>query len=163
MRLFDTLAHTDYQDLPRAFGAECDRAGVCDLRLLETADGLLLQYRIAGEMTAGFQLVQYDDEALLTLLQDAYARRGLRVEEPTTFPSLGLTYQQALRAVGRALDQSELRHLRLIEQPKALLLQVATSALWRGFRTYRLDAARLHKLVEATAADGIVDLGPPRA
>jgi len=43
MRLFDTLAHTDYQDLLRAFGAECDRAGVCDLRLLETADGLLLQ------------------------------------------------------------------------------------------------------------------------
>lgn len=163
MRLFDGLAQTDYQDLLRAFGAECDRAGVRDLRLVETADGLLLQCRLAGTPATMFQLVQYDDEALLALLQEAYTRRGLGGEEPAAFPPLGLTYQQTLRAVGRALDQAELRHLRLIEQPDALLLQVTGGVLRRGFRTYRLDTERLYGLVETAAADGIVDLGPPFA
>ncbi len=161
MRFFDGLAHTDYQDLLRAFGAECDRAGVRDLRLLETDDDLLLQCRLAGKLSSGFQVVRYDDDALMELLQDAYTRRGLSVEEPATFPPLGLSYQQTLRAVGRALDQAELRHLRLIEQPDAMLLQAGVGALRRGFRTYRLDTERLYALVEATAANGVAALGTP--
>jgi hypothetical protein len=159
MRLFNGLPRTDYQDLFRALGAECDRMGMCDLRLVETPDGLLLHHRIAGRLTDGFQLAHYDDDTLLALLQDAYTRRGLGTERSVPPSPLGLSYQQLLRAVGRALDQGALRYPRLIEQPDALLLQVSGSALRRGFHTYRLDRDRLYALIEATAANGIVALG----
>jgi hypothetical protein len=161
MRFFDGLARTDYQDLLRALGAECDRAGVRDLRLIETADGLLLQCRIAGQLSSGFQVVHYDDDALMELLQDAYTRRGLRAVETTPFPPLGLSYQQMLRGVGRALDQAELHYLRLIEQPDAIHIQANGGTLRRGFHTYHLDTERLYTLVEATATNGVAALGPP--
>lgn len=163
MRLFDGLARSDYQDLFRAFGAECDRLRLRDLRLIETTDGLLLHYRVAGRLTEGFQLAHHTDDTLLALLQDAYTRRGLGAEHAAAPAPLGPSYQQILRAVGRALDQGALRYPRLIEQPDALLLQVSGSALRRGFQAYHIDTDRLYALVEATAADGIVDLGTPLA
>ena len=163
MRLFDGLARTDYQDLFRAFGAECDRVGVRDLRLIETADGLLAHYRVAGQLTGGFQIAHYDDDTLLTLLKEAYTRRGLGVERQAVPPPLGPGYQQILRAVGRALDQGALRYPRLIEQPDGLILQVNGGILRRGFRSYRITVDQLYALIEVAASDGIADLGTPLA
>ncbi len=67
------------------------------------------------------------------------------------------------RAVGRALDQGGLRYPRLIEQPGGLLIQVNNGTLRRGFQAYHVTADRLYTMVEATAADGIADLGTPLA
>lgn len=161
MRFFDGLTRTDYQDLLRACGAECDRTGVRDLRLVEAVDSLLLQCRVTGQLASGFQIAYFDDDALRELLHDTYARRGLPRVEPPSAPPFGLSYQQILRAVGRALDQAELRSLRLIEQPDAILVQASGTVLRRGFQTFRLDTERLYTIVEATAAGGVASLGPP--
>lgn len=163
MRLFNGLARTDYQDLLRAFGAECDHTGMRDLRLIETTDGLLLHHRVAGRLVNGFQLTHYADDTLLAILQDAYTRRGLGADNHATPSPLGPSYQQILRAIGRGLDQGGLRYPRLIEQPDGLILQVTGSTLRRGFHSYRVTTERLYALIEATAADGVVDLGPPLA
>ncbi len=163
MRLFDGLARTDYQDLFRALGAECDRAGLRDLRLIETSDGLLLHSRVAGRLTQGSQLRHYDDDALLALLQDAYTRRGLGVEQYVAPSPLGPSYQQILRAMGRALDRGALRYPRLVEQSDGIILQVGGGILRRGFHAYRITTDHLYSIVEATAADGVVNLGPPLA
>jgi len=163
MHLFDGLAHTDYQDLFRALGAECDRTGIRDLRLIETDDGLLVQYRIMDQLTSGFQLTHYDDDTLLTLLQEAYTRRGRGAESSATAAMLGPSYQQILRAVGRALDQGALRYPRLIEQPDGVIIQVNSGPLRCGFQSYHVTTDRLYALIEATAGDGTVDLGPALA
>ncbi len=149
MRFFDGLDHTDYQDLLRAVGSECDRADLRDLRIIETDTGLHLQFRYSREPEAGFQLFRYDDAALLDLLQGAYALRGAGPERLPHNTSIGLPYQQVLRAVGRFLDQEGLRDLRFIEQPEGVLLQASGGVLRRGFRTYRLTQERLHDLVAA--------------
>lgn len=145
MRFFDGLDRTDYQDLLRALGRECDRANLCDLRVIETETSLHLQFRSRHEPATGFQVFRYDDAALLELLQGAYALRGVGPEHlPVRLP-----YQQVLRAVGRFLDQEGLRDLRLIEQPEGMLLQASGGVLRRGFRTYRLTPERMEELVTA--------------
>jgi hypothetical protein len=149
MRFFDGLDRTDYQDLLRAVGRECDQAGLCDLRVIETDTGLHLQFRYAEELDAGFQIFRYSDAALLDLLHGAYALRGSGTDKPPHNTIISLPYQQSLRAVGRFLDQEGLRDFRFIEQPEGVLLQASDGVLRRGFRTYRLSPERLHDLVAA--------------
>lgn len=149
MRFFDGLDRTDYQDLLRAVGRECDQADLCDLRVIETDTSLHLQFRYLNELDSGFQIFRYADAALLDLLQGAYALRGAGPESQPPKANIGLPYQQVLRAVGRFFDQEGLRDLRFIEQPDGVLLQASGGVLRRGFRTYRLTPGRLHDLVAA--------------
>ena len=116
MRLFDGLDRTDYQDILRALGRECDHAALRDLRIIETDGGLRLQFRYVADLAAGFQNFSYDDNTLLTLLQGSYTLRGRGTEDLATHSPLGLHYQQILRSIGRILDQEGLHDLRFIEQ-----------------------------------------------
>ena len=150
MRLFDGLDRTDYQDLLRALGRECDHAALRDLRIIEIDNGLRLQFRYVANLAAGFQNFTYDDNTLLTLLQDSYTLRGRGTEDLTVQSPLGLHYQQLLRSIGRVLDQESLRDLRFIEQSDRILLQTSTGVLRRGFRSYHLSVIQLHDLVSAT-------------
>ena len=150
MRLFDGLDRTDYQDLLRALGRECDHAALRDLRIIEIDNGLRLQFRYVTNLAAGFQNFTYDDNALLTLLQDSYTLRGRGTEDLTVQSPLGMHYQQLLRSVGRVLDQDGMRDLRFIEQPDKILLQASTGVLRRGFRSYHLSVIQLQDLVSAT-------------
>lgn len=159
MRFFDGLDRTDYQDLLRAVGRECDRADLCDLRVIETDTGLHLQFRYFHELAAGFQIFRYDDAALLDLLQGAYALRGTGPEDLPHNANVGLPYQQVLRAVGRFLDQERLRDFRFIEQPEGILLQASGGVLRRGFRTYRLTPERLEDLLAAMRSGTSATLG----
>jgi hypothetical protein len=162
MRFFDGLDRTDYQDLLRAVGRECDQAGLRDLRVIETDTGLHLQFRYTeevGEADTGFQIFRYTDAALLELLQGAYALRGSGIDEQQPSPSVGLPYQQILRALGRLLDQDGLRDFRFIEQPDGVLIQASSGVLRRGFRTYRLASTRLHELVAAMLSGTPASLG----
>lgn len=160
MRFFDGLERTDYQDLLRALGRECDYAALRDLRLIETDTGLTIQFRSIADLTAGFQTFRYDESELLALLQGTYALRGGGTENLTIHSPLGLHYQQMLRAVGRGLDQEGLHDLRFIEQPGGVLLQVSTGHLRRGFRTYRLTKERLHDLIAEMRSGTPAMLGP---
>ncbi len=160
MRLFDGLDRTDYQDLLRALGRECDYAALRDLRIIETESGLRLQFRYVADLAAGFQNFAYDDDALLTLLQGAYTLRGRGTEDLAIHSPLGIHYQQLLRSIGRVLDQEGLRDLRFIEQPDRVLLQTSTGLLRRGFRSYHLSVRQLHDLVSATLSGTPASFGP---
>lgn len=160
MRLFDGLDHTDYQDLLRALGRECDHAALRDLRLIEIDNGLRLQFRYVDDLAAGFQDFTYDDNALLTLLQESYTLRGRGTEELTVHSPLGMHYQQLLRAIGRVFDQDGMRDLRFIEQPNKILIQASTGVLRRGFRSYHLSVIQMHDLVSATLSGTPAGFGP---
>ncbi len=43
MKLFDGISRTDYQDLFRAIGLMLDQRNLRDVRILEHADGLVIQ------------------------------------------------------------------------------------------------------------------------
>ncbi|HEY8599577.1 MAG TPA: hypothetical protein VIL85_14160 [Thermomicrobiales bacterium] len=160
MRLFDGLDRTDYQDLLRALGRECDHAALHDLRIIETDSGLRLQFRYVADLAAGFQNFTYDDSALLTLLQESYTLRGRGTEDLAIHSSLGMHYQQLLRSVGRVLDQEGLRDLRFIEQRDRILIQTSTGLLRRGYRSYHLSVIQLHDLISATLSGTPASFGP---
>lgn len=160
MRLFDGLDRTDYQDLLRALGRECDHAALRDLRIIEIDDGLRLQFRYAADLAGGFQSFTYDDSALLTLLQNMYTLRGRGTENLAIHSPLGIHYQPLLRSIGRVLDQESLRDLRFIEQADGILLQASMGLLRRGFRSYQLSIGQLHDLVSATLSGTPASFGP---
>ncbi len=163
MRLFVGLERTDYQDLLRAVGRQLDDQGVRDLRLVEREGGLTLQGRAVADLASGFQTVFLSDEALLTLLQAAYQRRGAGHQPVGTPGDAGVPYQDLLRAIGRVLDAEGWRDLRLVEQPQGLVVQVTRAGrLRRGFSTYRLSGEHLQTLVQRTAARrGRSEFGDP--
>ena len=138
MALFAGLPRTDYQDLLRAVGRLIDHRGGREVRLVEQAAGLVVQWR-RGDPGAGPRetyLLSEDD--LLALLRHAYALRRANqgvVAAPGFFTwprgrRLGLvacepsrpSYQETLRALGRLLDEERLGTFRLIERPGGLLL-----------------------------------------
>jgi hypothetical protein len=162
MRLFDGLERTDYQDLLRALGRECDHAALRDLRIIETDTGLRLQFRYVADLAAGFQNFSYDDAALLTLLQGSYTLRGRGTEDLAIHSPLGFHYQQLLRSIGRVLDQEGLRDLRFVEQRDRILLQGSTGVLRRGFRSYHLSTFQLQDLISAALSGTPASFGPAR-
>lgn len=73
MKLFEDLSRTDYQDILRAIGAIFDERGLRDLRLWEHEAGLMAQGRRPGE--GDFETINFSDDDLQAILQEAYRRR----------------------------------------------------------------------------------------
>lgn len=77
MKLFAGLPSTDYQDILRAIGAFIDDNRLCDIRLWEHEDGLIVQARNRDDIDASpFQTYLLTDDELRVLLQQAYDRRN---------------------------------------------------------------------------------------
>lgn len=66
-----------YSEVLRVIGAYIDRAGLSDVRVLETDEGMVLQGRqMQGEMAGQSETYQLTKEDIETLLADAKAQRG---------------------------------------------------------------------------------------
>lgn len=74
--LFPALSHTSYQDMLRAIGRLMDREGFRNFRLIEQADGLVLQARHYGRPLRGFETYLITDDDIETLLHDSLRLRG---------------------------------------------------------------------------------------
>ena len=69
-----------YSEVLRAVGAYAERSGLTELRIVETAEGLILQGLVTTGKDVGeratFQLTRED---IRDLLFDAYAQRGQKM------------------------------------------------------------------------------------
>ncbi len=77
--LFLGLQRTDYQDVLRAVGLYIDEHRFVNVRLIETADGLILQGIALDKLDtldAKPETYLLTTEDLRALLRDAYERRG---------------------------------------------------------------------------------------
>ena len=138
MTLFARLSRSDYQDVLRAVGRLIDDHQGREIRLVEQANGLVLQLRCDDRRDTYL----LSEEDLLALLREAYAlRRPASPAAPAppgavpvgqrlvlgrgqALPALErATYQNRLRAVGRLLDEERLCTVRLVEQREGLRVQ----------------------------------------
>jgi hypothetical protein len=79
MKLFQGMAHTDYQDVLRAIGHFIDDHGYSDVRIIEIDDGIVIQGRVADRTELGkssFDTFLITEEDLKELVRDAFRRRG---------------------------------------------------------------------------------------
>lgn len=79
MKLFHGLKRSDYQDVLRTIGALIDERGYCDIRIVETEDGLVLQGRVLdrrGIGEASYDTYLITDEDIKVMVGDAFRRRG---------------------------------------------------------------------------------------
>lgn len=86
MRLFNGLERSDYQDVLRAVGRLCDAYGWRNLRIVECAEGLILQYT-EGATEREFTTYLFSDEDMEAMLRDAYTHRQVAPEPTVDAPT----------------------------------------------------------------------------
>ena len=85
MKLFQGMKRSDYQDVLRALGYFIDDHGYCDVRIIETDDGLVLQGRVADRREIGessYDTFLITDDDVKVMVRDAFLRRG---QKPPAF------------------------------------------------------------------------------
>ncbi|HEX5506280.1 MAG TPA: hypothetical protein VFW96_26930 [Thermomicrobiales bacterium] len=166
MRLFEGLAHTNYQDVLRAVGRELDARDCRQCVVAEVEDGLVVEVRAGEEPDDIVEMLQFGDEELADLLAEVHQRREGHAPErsrharlaalqpPDLFGRRGLAprladarlggYQDTLRTIGRFMDSKGFREFRLIEQEDGFLLQPRrTNSLLRRVEVFRLSSQDL--------------------
>jgi len=69
-----------YSEVLRLIGQYIERANLCEIRIVETEEGLILQGIVArGAREGESDTYQLSPEDISALLEDAYAMRGKRV------------------------------------------------------------------------------------
>jgi hypothetical protein len=79
MKLFQGMAHTEYQDVLRALGYFIDDRGYSDVRIIEIEDGIVVQGRVADRRELGassFDTFLITEQDLKEMIADAFRRRG---------------------------------------------------------------------------------------
>ncbi len=69
-----------YSEILRLVGQYVERADLTEIRIVETADGLILQGRVMrGERAGQCDTYQLTPEDITALLEDAFVQRGKRI------------------------------------------------------------------------------------
>jgi hypothetical protein len=158
MRISDGRSRPDYEEVLRSLGGFIDQRGMRAILLLEAADGFVVQglapalsglppadggpgqpdRSVPGE--AAQETYTLLDDDIARFMDESRARRGTRVDGA---PMRAGPYEQALRVLGRYIDQQRPRGVLLFEQDGAWLLRLLMAA-----RT-----GMHHMLVEFTPAE----------
>jgi hypothetical protein len=79
MKLFQGLAHSDYQDVLRALGYFIDENGYVDVRIVESDDGLVFQGRStkrpSHDSKSPFDTFLITDGEIKEMVRGSYKRR----------------------------------------------------------------------------------------
>lgn len=78
MRLFVGLEQSDYQDVLRALGYFIDTHGYVDIRIIESADGLVFQGRLSEAKNLGqytYDTFLITDDQIKEMVRESYKRR----------------------------------------------------------------------------------------
>lgn len=89
MKLFQGMAHTEYQDVLRALGHFIDDRGYSDVRIIEIEDGIVVQGRVADRREIGkssFDTFLITEQDLKEMIADSFRRRG---QKPPAYTGIG--------------------------------------------------------------------------
>ncbi|MBC8164156.1 MAG: hypothetical protein H7Z42_23350 [Roseiflexaceae bacterium] len=78
MKLFNALKGSDYQDVLRTIGALIDERGYRNVRIIETADGLVIQGHVESRNRVGeaaYDTYLVSDEDIKAMRQAAFQKR----------------------------------------------------------------------------------------
>ena len=159
MRIYDGSPRQDFEEVFRSIGAYLDRRGMREVLLAEAPDGFIVQgLVIVGPGTWSDALGQQVKETLTFLdddisrfMDEAIARRGQRITIP---PTPAGYYEQALRVIGRHMDDQKPRDVFFLEQDGNFVVRLLMST----------QAGSRHELFEFTRedVDRMIAEGPAR-
>ena len=175
MRIYEGAPRRDWEEVLRSLGAFADAEDLSEILILELPDRILLQglglVAAADDDLLGTlrkRSHEFDDDGIAQLIDARATRRGLRPSdrpdvakydrdraEGGALPSVDLTnyYEQALRVVGRYVDEQQPRDVFLFEQDGNFVVRLLQSR--PGGRTK-------HELAEFTRDDilSIIERAP---
>jgi hypothetical protein len=151
MRIYEGSPRQDFEEVFRSIGAFLDQRGMREILLLEAPDGFIVQGLVIAGVGGGTwsesmgQLVKetltFLDDDIARFMEEAIARRG-RPTPPADPVPTGF-YEQALRVIGRYIDEQRPRDVFFFEQDGAFVLRLLTAG----------QAGARHVLVEFTRQD----------
>jgi hypothetical protein len=134
MRIYEGSPRQDFEEVFRSIGAFLDTRGTRDILLLEVPDGFVVQGLVMAGSSAGAwsetvgtlvkETLTYVDEDIARFMEEAAKRRGSGQHD--TSPSG--SYEQALRVIGRWVDEQKPRDIFLFEQDGAYVVRLLVAA-----------------------------------
>ena len=159
MRIYDGSPRQDFEEVFRSIGAYLDRRGMREILLTEAPDGFIVQGLVmvgsgAWSETMGQQIKEtltFLDDDISRFMDEAIARRGQRLTIPVPPPGY---YEQALRVLGKYMDEQKPRDVFFLEQDNNFILRLLMSS----------QAGSRHVLFEFTKedVDRLITEGPAR-
>ena len=159
MRIYDGSPRQDFEEVFRSIGAFLDTRGTRDILLVEVPDGFIVQGLVAAGTGGGAwseavgsivkETLTFLDEDIAKFMEEAAARRGAPGHEDA---SQGGPYEQALRVIGRWMDQQKPKDVFLFEQEGAYVIRLLVGG----------QAGSHHEIAEFTHDDitALVAQGP---
>ena len=148
MRIYDGSPRQDFEEVFRSIGAFLDTRGTRDILLLEVPDGFIVQGLVASGAPGGAwsesvgsivkETLTFLDDDIAKFMEEAAGRRGTGGAAPKGGP-----YEQALRVIGRWMDEQKPRDVFLFEQEGAYVIRLLASG----------QAGVHHQLAEFTRED----------
>jgi len=133
MRIYEGSPRQDFEEVLRSIGAFLDQRGMKDVLLVEAPDGFIVQGLVieGGEQgtwseSVGRQVKEtltFLDEDIARFMDEAVARRGSEVSEPTDWSAAGY-YEKSFRVLGRWIDAERPHDIFFFEQDGAFVVRL---------------------------------------
>ena len=130
MRIYDGSPRQDFEEVFRSIGAFLDTRAMRDILLLEVPEGFVVQGLVpAGGSTSAWsesvgtlvkETLTYLDDDLARFMEEASSRRGTGKPDAAQAGH----YEQALRVIGRWMDEQKPRDVFLFEQDGAYVIRL---------------------------------------
>ncbi len=131
MRIYEGSPRQDFEEVFRSIGAFLDTRGTRDILLLEVPDGFIVQGLVAAGTGGGAwsesvgaivkETLTFLDDDIAKFMEEAAARRSAGQEAAS---SAAGAYEQALRVIGRWIDEQKPKDVFLFEQEGAYVIRL---------------------------------------
>ena len=162
MRIYDGSPRQDFEEVFRAIGAVLDERGYREVLIDEVPDGFIVQglrlERVEGNTWAeavghlAKETLTFFDDEIGRYMDEALARRGNAAAKAASLSAH--YYEQALRVIGRYLDEQDPRDVMFFEQEGGFVVRVLVTD----------QTGSRHELTEFTRDDiaEMITRGPGR-
>lgn len=131
MRIYDGSPRQDYEEVLRAIGAYLDQRGMKDILVLEVPVGFIVQgLALVGGSSSTWSksmgqvetaTMTFTDEDIAKFIDEAMERRG---SGATVIPGSTGGHEEALRIIGRYIDEDKPRDIFFFEQDGAYVVRL---------------------------------------
>ena len=159
MRIYEGSPRQDFEEVFRSIGAFLDARGMRDILLLEVPDGFIVQgLVVAGVASSAWseavgtlnkETLSFVDDDIARFMEEAAGAAWRGAARRGTWPA---RTSDALRVIGRWMDEQKPRDVFLFEQDGAYVIRLLVAG----------QAGNHHQLAEFTRDDvaDLVDQGP---
>jgi hypothetical protein len=132
MRIYEGSPRQDFEEVFRSIGAYLDRRGMREILVAEAPDGFIVQGIVvvgSGSWSESMgqqvkETLTFLDDDISRFMDEGLARRNSRLAIPLPPPGY---YEQALRVIGRYMDEQKPRDVFFFEQDGNFVVRLLMS------------------------------------